>query len=94
MVEATYACCQDVNMAVAAFVHFLNVSDQIYAVFTTIIKSANKRGYINWLLDPRVAAYTAAACSWEKHSVMLTRIPSQTDISAALKPSVVHGYLT
>src|SRR5207244_13170831 len=45
-------------------------------------------------LDPFVAAYTAAACSCEKHSVMLTRILLCTDICAARKPSCVHGYLT
>src|SRR5215469_15438514 len=42
---------------------------------------------------PLVAAYTAAACSCEKQSVMLTRIASRTDISAARSPSCVHGYL-
>src|SRR6516225_10576449 len=44
--------------------------------------------------DPLVAAYTAAACSCEKHKVMFTRIRSRTDISAAFRPSCVHGYLT
>src|SRR5215469_2576166 len=43
--------------------------------------------------DPLVAAYTAAACSCEKHKVMFTRIPCRTDISAALRPARVHGYL-
>jgi hypothetical protein len=41
--------------------------------------------------DPRVAAYTAAACACEKHRVMLTRILFCTDISAARKPLWVHG---
>src|SRR5215467_6070214 len=43
-------------------------------------------------LDPLVAAYTAAACSCEKHKVMFTRSPCRTDISAAFRPSCVHGY--
>ena len=43
--------------------------------------------------DPFVAAYTAAACACEKHRVMLTRILFCTDISAARRPSWVHGYL-
>src|SRR5215467_7727897 len=43
--------------------------------------------------DPLVAAYTAAACSWEKHKVMFTRIFCPTDICAARNPSRVHGYL-
>src|SRR5215469_5085105 len=43
--------------------------------------------------DPFVAAYTAAACCCEKHSVMLTRISSRTDLCAARSPSSVHGYL-
>src|SRR5262252_9866446 len=43
--------------------------------------------------DPLVAAYTAAACSCEKHKVMFTRIRCCTDSSAAFRPSCVHGYL-
>src|ERR1035437_4321063 len=37
-----------------------------------------------------VAAYTAAACSWEKHRVILTLILCRTDISAAWRPPGVH----
>src|SRR5215467_12861732 len=42
---------------------------------------------------PFVAAYTAAACCWEKQRVMLTLIPCFTDRCAARSPSAVQGYL-
>ena len=38
-------------------------------------------------IAPLVAAYTPAACSCEKHNVILTRIPRSTDTCAARKPS-------
>src|ERR1044072_9727812 len=43
--------------------------------------------------DPLVAAYTAAACSCEKHKVIFTRSFWATDICAARNPSRVHGDL-
>jgi CheY-like chemotaxis protein len=43
---------------------------------------------------PLVAAYTAAACCWEKQRVMFTRMFSRTAWEAALSPSAEQGSLT
>jgi hypothetical protein len=80
-------------MTVAARVHFLDISDKIHLVFTAIVEPADEGRQHTGSFDPLVAAYTAAACSCEKHSVMLTRISCWTDLSAARKPSCVQGYL-
>ena len=43
MVDGTYARSQDMHMAITAFVHFLDISDKVHAVFALIIEPADKR---------------------------------------------------
>ena len=43
MVDGAYACGQDMHMAIAAFVHFLDISDKVHAVFALIVEPSDKR---------------------------------------------------
>jgi len=38
------------HVAIAVFVHFLDISDEIHAVFTVVVEPADKRRYIHRLL--------------------------------------------
>ena len=43
MADGAYACGQDMHMAIAAFVHFLDISDKVHAVFALIIEPPDNR---------------------------------------------------
>ena len=43
MVDGAYARRQDMHMAIAAFVHFLDIFDKVHAVLALIIEPSDKR---------------------------------------------------
>jgi hypothetical protein len=57
---------------------YIFLSNEIYPVVAAIVEPANEWRYIE-RMDPLVAAYTAAACSWENiPSCRLEHLPDCT----------------